>query len=177
MSPLSSFLQAFIFLKNLLHWSIVDLQCCVDFYCAAKCFSYAHTCILFHYGVSQDNEYSFIVPCIYSIPVYSRTLLFIHSIDNNLHLLIPLLHLPSPWQPQICSLCQWVQTLILGPKSPNPCSPRTKGFGPFAMIHFLEDPSLACSRLDTAFRTCEEDSDSISPGVREDETPAQQLEN
>jgi len=32
------------------------------------------------------------------------------------------------------------------------------------MIHFLEDPSLAGSRLDTAFRTCEEDSGSISPG-------------
>ena len=45
--------------------------------------------------------------------LYSRTLLFIHSIDSNLHLLIPNSHsipppIPPPWQPQVCSLCLWV---------------------------------------------------------------------
>ena len=38
--------------------------------------------ILFHYGLSQDIEYS-------SLVLYSRTLLFINLIYNTLHLLIP----------------------------------------------------------------------------------------
>ena len=38
--------------------------------------------ILFHYGLSQGIYHRFPVP-------YSRTLLFIHSIYNGLHLLIP----------------------------------------------------------------------------------------
>ena len=45
--------------------------------------------------------------------LYSRALLFSHSIDNSLHLLIPNIHsIPPPpplsWQPQICSLCVWI---------------------------------------------------------------------
>ena len=44
--------------------------------------------------------------------LYSRTLLFIHSISTSLHLLIPtstpsLPHPPPPWQPSVCSLCPW----------------------------------------------------------------------
>ena len=51
--------------------------------------------ILFHYGLSQDIEYSSCVIC------------------NSLHLLIPnsqssLSPPPSPWQPQVCSLCESV---------------------------------------------------------------------
>ena len=38
--------------------------------------------ILFHYGLSQDIEYS-------SLVLYSRTLLYINLIYNTLHLLIP----------------------------------------------------------------------------------------
>ena len=59
--------------------------------------------ILFHYGSSQDIEYS--SPC-----YYCRTLLMIHYIYNSLHLLIPKLPVflsptPSfPWQSQVCSL-------------------------------------------------------------------------
>ena len=45
--------------------------------------------------------------------LYSRTLLFIHSLYNSLHLLIPTSPSirppnPSPWQPQVSSLCLWV---------------------------------------------------------------------
>ena len=46
--------------------------------------------------------------------LYSRTLMFIHSIYNSLHLLTPTsqfieLSLPSPlWQSQVCSLYLWV---------------------------------------------------------------------
>ena len=38
--------------------------------------------------------------------LYSRSLLFIHSIHNNLHLLITNSQfIPPPWQLQVCSLC------------------------------------------------------------------------
>ena len=51
---------------------------------------------LFHYGLSQDIEFPVLFPVL-----YSRTLLFIHSINiyNSLHLLIPYSHsipLPPP---------------------------------------------------------------------------------
>ena len=51
---------------------------------------------------------------IYFPVLYSRTLFFIHSTYNSLHLLIPELpiHLSPaptpPWQPQVCSSCLWV---------------------------------------------------------------------
>ena len=50
------------------YWSIVYLQCCVNFYSTTKWFNYTHTHthiyiyillqILFIYGLSQDTEYS-----------------------------------------------------------------------------------------------------------------------
>ena len=58
-----------------LYWSIVDLQC-VNFCCTAKWLSYTYMYILFfnilfHYGLSQDNEYSSLCstvgPCCLSI--------------------------------------------------------------------------------------------------------------
>ena len=100
--------------NSFFYWSIVDLQSCVNFCCTAKWFSYIYVYIFyipFHYGLSQDIEYSFPV-------IYSRTLLFIHSIYNSLHLLIPNSQSipprsPPPRQPQVCSLCLWVCFLCL----------------------------------------------------------------
>jgi len=51
---------------------------------------------------------------IYFPVLYSRTLLFIHSIYNSLYLLTPKSHSfhppphSPPWQPKVCSLCLWV---------------------------------------------------------------------
>ena len=36
----------------------VDLQCCINFFCTAKWFSYVNMYIIFHYGLSWDIEYS-----------------------------------------------------------------------------------------------------------------------
>ena len=70
----------------LFYWNIVDLPRGFNFCCTAKRFSYTYTHILFHilfhYGLSQDIEYSFPV-------LRSRTLLLMHSRYTGLHLLIP----------------------------------------------------------------------------------------
>ena len=70
----SSKLSTFYFL---FYWSIVHLQCCVNFYYTSKWFSYTYICIyiyfyiLFHYDLSQVIEYSFLCytvgPCCLSI--------------------------------------------------------------------------------------------------------------
>ena len=87
----------------LICWSILDLQCCINFCYTAKWFSYTYIHILFHIlfycGVSQHIEYSFLCYMVGS------TLLFIHSMCNSLHLLIPnsqsipLLPTPAPPYP------------------------------------------------------------------------------
>ena len=72
---------AVFFLKGniifLFYWCIADLQCCVNFFCTAKWFSYTYIYIhsffniLFHHGLSQDIEYSSLCytigPCCLSI--------------------------------------------------------------------------------------------------------------
>ena len=63
------------------NWSIVDLQCCVSFWCAVKWLSYTYL-------------YIFFFSILFSITVCCRilnrvSLLFTHSIYTSLHLLIP----------------------------------------------------------------------------------------
>ena len=75
-----------IHLPSFLNWSIVDLQCCVSFWCTAKWFRYT-------YSFSYSFPLQFITGCWIYFPVLcSRTLLFIHSIYRSLHLLIPTSH-------------------------------------------------------------------------------------
>ena len=65
--------QPFLFFY--FNFLMVDLQCCVNFWCTAKWLSYTHIYILFyilfHYGLSQDIEYSSqcytVGPCCLSI--------------------------------------------------------------------------------------------------------------
>ena len=46
-------LKCLVFFKKKLYWSIIDLQCCVNFTCTAKWFRYTythmHTCVLFRF--------------------------------------------------------------------------------------------------------------------------------
>ena len=96
-NPTYSFLKKF-------YWGIVDLQCCVNFCCMAKWFTYTYSFPLW-----------FITGYWIELPVlYSRILLFIHPIYNSLQLLTPNSQSfsprtpPTPWQPQVWSLCLWV---------------------------------------------------------------------
>ena len=65
--------------------NVVDLQCYVNFCHTAKWFGYTYiyilSHILFHYGLSQDTEYSSLGSTV--------GLLFFHSKCSSLHLLIP----------------------------------------------------------------------------------------
>ena len=92
------------FLKKF-YWSIVDLQCYVNFSCKVI---QLH---IYVYSFSYSFPLWFITGYWIQFPVlYSRTLLFTHPIYNSLHLLItnsqsfPPPLTPSPWQPQVCSL-------------------------------------------------------------------------
>ena len=79
-----------------LNWSILDLQCCVNFFCTANQFSYTHTHTYVYicsfplwFNLSQASEYNSLCwtvgPCPYI------------SICNNLHLLTPNSHsIPPP---------------------------------------------------------------------------------
>ena len=51
-----------LFLNILFYWSIVDLQCCVNFCCRAKWFSniYFFFHVLFHPSLSQGIKHSFL---------------------------------------------------------------------------------------------------------------------
>ena len=87
-------------------WSLVGLQCCVNFHCTAK-WSIIHNIYvlfhLFHYGLLQDIGHSSLCstlgPCCLSV-LYRKA-----------HVCSPqppaptLPQPPPPWQPQVCSLC------------------------------------------------------------------------
>ena len=60
------------------YWSIIDLQCCVNFCCVAEWLSYTHMCYL-----SCSFPLRFITRLDIDLWLHSRTLLFIHSVCFN----------------------------------------------------------------------------------------------
>ena len=107
--PIFSHFVAYFF-KFIFYWSIVELQRCVNYCCTAKWLSYTHiyilSHILFHYGLSQDIEYSSLCytvgPCCLSI-LYIPVFICQSQTPN------PTLSYPLPtWQPLVCFLHLWV---------------------------------------------------------------------
>ena len=98
----SAFIGCVYFL-NLCCWSIVDLQCCVNFCCSVSgsvihIHTHTHTfiCILFHYDLLRGIEYS-------SLCYTVKAFFLIHSLYNNLPLLIPNFHSYFPHPTSPCS--------------------------------------------------------------------------
>ena len=87
----------FTLYNHIKDWSVVDLQCCVSFCCIAKWFSYTYicnvcVCIYIHihtHILLYSFPLWFIIGYWIEFPeLYSKTLLFFHSICNSLHLLM-----------------------------------------------------------------------------------------
>ena len=95
-------------------WCTVDLQCCANLSCPAEWLSYTHTYIIFFLIFFSIMVYSMrldIVPAL-----CRRTLLFIHSKCNSLHLPAPnfqSIPLPSPLTLGITSLFSVSVSLFL----------------------------------------------------------------
>ena len=70
------------------NWCVIDLQCCANYCCTAKWFIYIHTHT--HTHTLYSFPLWFIITGYWKeFPVlYSRTMLFIHSVYKSLHLLI-----------------------------------------------------------------------------------------
>ena len=93
------------------YWSMVDLQCCVNFCCTELWFIYiythTHSFLIFSIMAYHKIEYS-------SLCYTVRTLLFIHSICNSLHLLTPVSHsIPPPKPSLLASTSLFSMSVIL----------------------------------------------------------------
>ena len=117
------------------HLSIVDLQCCVNFCSTAKWLSYTYI-----------YTYSFLLWFITGywtqFPVlYNRTLLFIHPIYNNLHLLISNSQLFPPPTPSCLastSLFSMSESVsVLGPKLKGQEAEGGRGLGDWVWVRCL----------------------------------------
>ena len=92
---------------NLFYWSIVDLQCYINFCCTAKWLSYTYLYTFFFIFLSMMVYHRIlnIVPC-----ATQQNLVVHPALYDSLHLLTwNSQSLPPPWQPQACSLCLWVE--------------------------------------------------------------------
>ena len=84
----------FLIYFTLFYSRTVDLQCCINFCCTSKWLSYVCAHIHTHIYIFFFIFFSIIWKgyLIFFLMLYSRTLLFIHSICDSLHLLTLLQH-------------------------------------------------------------------------------------
>ena len=102
------------FLKKF-YWSIVDLQCCVNFYHTAKWFSYTYIFfhILFHYDLSQDIEYSSLC---YTVRSCGLSILYI-IVCTEIHFQLPLF--PKVTNERMRDICNNRTSNHLGGQTPQ----------------------------------------------------------
>ena len=76
------------FSKNLFYWSIVDLPCCVNFCCTAKCQLYIYILFFIFFSLWFITWYWIQVPVQHALICLNNTYCFTHTISKSVALII-----------------------------------------------------------------------------------------